>query len=263
MENTPAPIGALDKHKFLFIAGLHKTGTSLIFRILRDHPQVSGFANTGFPQDEGQFLQSVFPTAITYGGPGIFGFNSAMHLTEDSACTTDANRQKLFCEWSRYWDISKPVLLEKSPPNLLKTRFLQAVFPNSYFVVVIRHPAVVSLATQKWIQIQPRILLRHWLQCYSVFSHDKKFLRNCLIIRYEHFVRHANKHLSQIYRFVEIENYAHLYTIQKDVDMHYFEKWEEIMTEWKNSSNKFMKMELETIEKELNKFDYSLFSLTC
>jgi hypothetical protein len=63
---------------------------------------------------------------------------------------TPENRQKLFEEWSRYWDVSKPYLLEKSPPNLIRTRFLQAMFPSSYFVVLLRHPIPVALATQPW-----------------------------------------------------------------------------------------------------------------
>jgi len=267
VETKPAePIAAgsqprVDRHKFLFTAGLHKSGTSILARILRDHPFISGFENTGFPQDEGQFLQSVFPTAITFGGPGIFGFNSAMHLTENSSLVTEANRQKLFSEWSPYWDLSKPILLEKSPPNLLKTRFLQTIFPHSYFVVTIRHPGVVSLATQKWIPIQPRILLRHWLQCYNIFFTDKNHLENCLIIRYEDFVREPDPHLKRIYDFIGIEGYAHAHEIRQEVDKQYFEKWQGIMAEWKNSPGKFMKTELVKIEEEVNQLGYSLFSL--
>ena len=54
--------------KFVFICGLHKSGTSLLFRILRDHPDMSGFTNTGVPKDEGQHLQSVYPPAWRFGG---------------------------------------------------------------------------------------------------------------------------------------------------------------------------------------------------
>ena len=184
-----------------------------------------------------------------------------MHLTENSGLITNANKQKLFSEWSKHWDLSKTILLEKSPPNLLKTRFLQAIFPNSYFVVVIRDPVAVSLATQKWIQIQPRILLYHWLHCHKIFFTDKNYLDNCLLFRYENFVREPEFHLKRIYDFIGIKAYIHSHEIQKQVDEEYFEKWQGILTKWKNSSSKFLQAELVKIEAEVNKFDYSLFSM--
>ena len=47
-------------------------------------------------------------------------------------------------------DTGKEFLLEKSPPNIIRTRFLQAMFPNSYFINIKRHPIATSLATKKW-----------------------------------------------------------------------------------------------------------------
>ena len=39
--------------------------------------------------------------------------------------------------------MSEPVLVEKSPPNLVRTRFLQALFPDARQIVVTRHPIAV------------------------------------------------------------------------------------------------------------------------
>jgi hypothetical protein len=258
---VPGQRPRINDHKFLFIAGLHKSGTSLLSGFIKEHPEVSGFAKTGFPQDEGQFLQSVYPTAITFGGPGLFGFNSAMHLTEDSPLATEANRRKLVSEWSTYWDLSKPVLLEKSPPNLLKTRFLQALFPNSYFLVVVRHPGVVSLATQKWIQIPIIILLRHWLHSYNTFLADREHLRKCLVIRYEDLVREPDAHLKRICNFVGIEDFGARLGVRKEVDDQYFNRWQGILAEWGKNNRQFMKTELTKIEEEVQKWSYSLFHL--
>jgi len=158
--------------KFVFICGLHKSGTSILFRSLRQHPMISGFAKTGVPEDEGQLLQSVFPPAKAYGGPGRFGFNPDSYLDERSSIVTEENAKQLFADWSRYWDTSKPVLLEKSPPNVVRTRFLQALFPNSFFVVILRHPVAVAYATQKWRPKDVEFLLRHWLVCHERFEAD-------------------------------------------------------------------------------------------
>lgn len=142
------------EHQFVFLCGLHRSGTSPLFRLMRGHPDISGFANTGVQEDEGQHLQTIFPPALAFGGPGRFGFAGDAHLTETSALVTPENRARLLREWFRYWDVERRCLLEKSPPNLIRTRFLQAMFPNSYFLTITRHPVVVALAsaaTPTWI----------------------------------------------------------------------------------------------------------------
>ena len=50
----------------------------------KDHPEISGFKNTGVPEDEGQHLQSVYQPAMVLGGPGLFGFKPASNLNETS-----------------------------------------------------------------------------------------------------------------------------------------------------------------------------------
>jgi len=111
--------------KNVFICGLHKSGTSIIHDILRQHSEISGFENTNVPKDEGQHLQSVFSTALPYGGPGKFALSPKAHLDEKSSLITAENKKKLFDEWSKFWDLGKTVLVEKSPINLVRTRFLQ------------------------------------------------------------------------------------------------------------------------------------------
>ena len=75
-------LGAEPRH--VFIAGLHRSGTSLLFRILRRHKSISGFEITGGAEreHEGQHLQAVYPTDQDLGGPGYFGFNEAAHGPE-------------------------------------------------------------------------------------------------------------------------------------------------------------------------------------
>ena len=76
---------AVEEHRFVFLAGLHRSGTTLLARLLAAHPEVSGFSGTGVPADEGQHLQSVYPAAKVWGGPGRFGFAPEAHFTEAQA----------------------------------------------------------------------------------------------------------------------------------------------------------------------------------
>ena len=42
-----------------------------------------------------------------------------------------------------HWNVSASLLVEKSPPDLLRTRFLAAVFSPAWFAVIVRHPLAV------------------------------------------------------------------------------------------------------------------------
>lgn len=224
---------------------------------------MSGFRNTGAPQDEGQLLQSVYPPARTFGGPGRFGFADGAHLTEDSALVSEANRAELFGQWSRYWDLSKPYLLEKSPPNLIRMRFLQALFPESHFIVLIRHPIAVSLATRRFSEPRPSMrgmtlasLLSHWVQCHRVFHSDAPFIRHLLVVRYEDFVSDPDGVLRTIYNFMGMEPWLQRPTVKPDLDARYLELWQRARERlWYRPYARYW---IRKFERPVNEFGYSL-----
>jgi hypothetical protein len=212
-------------HRFLYIGGLHRSGTSTVFRCLREHPLISGFNDTGATEEEGQHLQSVYPPATAYGGPGRFGFHPGAHLTEASDLVTADNRLRLFEEWKAHWDLSKPVLLEKSPPNLIRARFLQKLFPNSYFVIVTRHPIAVSYATQKWTYTSLAELIEHWLVCHERFRQDEEHLKRLLVLSYEDFVEQPQTALTKIYSFLNLPDHSNAIEVREDANEHYLRLW--------------------------------------
>jgi hypothetical protein len=214
-------------HRFVFVCGLHRSGTSLLFQALRAHPEVSGFADTGAPEDEGQHLQNVYPPARAFGGPGRFGFDPRAHLTEASPLVSEASREALFAAWSRYWDLKRPVLLEKSPPNLIRTRFLQALFPESRFVVLTRHPVAVSLATQKWHPAPVGRLLRHWLVCHERYAEDAPHLREVLVVRYEDLVARPGEVMDRVWGFLGLPAVPLAVPVRTGVNERYFAAWRE------------------------------------
>ena len=219
----------MEGHRFVFLAGLHRSGTTLLARLLAAHPQVSGFSGTDAPADEGQHLQSVYPSDHEYGRPGRFGFAPEMHLTEDSPLVSEQSAGTLFEEWSPHWDLSRPMLLEKSPPNLLKTRFLQALFPNSAFVVLVRHPIPVSLATARWRRTRRyHRLLEHWLRCHALFEADREHLDRVHVIQYEQLVRDPADMLRGIFEFLELEPIPPSEPVEQGANERYFRQWQEL-----------------------------------
>jgi hypothetical protein len=181
----------------VFVCGLHRSGTSAVARLLASSSHVRGLTDTGAPEDEGQHCQSVFTPASAHGGPGLFAFDPGSHLTEASPLATSGNARRVMDSWLPFWHLApgeklgwaapdRLVLLEKSPPNLVRTRFLQALFPRARFLVVIRHPAVVTMSTARWQPaLAPTTLLRHWLHAHETMAADAAHVHHLHLLRYE------------------------------------------------------------------------------
>lgn len=190
--------------RFLFLGGLHRSGTTLLHRLLGAHPDTSGFTDTGVPRDEGQHLQNVFPAANQFGGAGRFAFAPEARLIETSPLVSVANRDRLLREWGAYYDLTKPVLLEKSPPNLIRARFFQALLPNTRFVFIVRHPLAVAAATVKWSQTTLAELVLHWCLAHRLMLSDLDRLDHALVLRYEDFVEAPQFWLDAAFRLAEL-----------------------------------------------------------
>ena len=158
----------LREHRFVLMGGPHRGGTTLLWRLLAEHPLVSAFAeNADTDYGEGAFLQTVLPR---YGvgeegmrqafpsqkglatGLGRFAFAPEAHLTEASRLNSNHSRVRLLSEWGYHWNLSRPVLIEKTPTNILTSRLLQALLApaSPSFVFISRHPLAVSLAHQRF-----------------------------------------------------------------------------------------------------------------
>lgn len=240
---------------FIFLGGLHRSGTSLLHGIMREHSEISGFVNTDVPEDEGQHLQSVYEPAKTFGGPGKFAFDEMSYMDETHPLATSKMQEKLFNQWSDYFDLKCDYLIEKSPPNIIRTRFLQKLFPRSYFVIILRHPVAVSYATQKWGKISIPSLLEHSLRAYEIFLRDMQFINNLYVLRYEEFVLEPQKVIDEIFNFIGIPSLLNIHDVRKDVNFKYFEMW-------KKDSKKIIKRLIQRIpsrfERRANKFGYSI-----
>jgi len=207
-------MSGISSHRFVFVGGPHHAGTTLTALLVGGHGDVSGFHNTGAPEDEGQHLQEVYHTALELGGMTKYAFNPKSHLTEQSAICTTRNRRKLFAAWAKYWDLSKPFLVEKSPPHIVMSRFIQAIFTpeRTKFVFVIRHP----LGATKFLWGKDRRgkgsktcyirLVGHWVKQMTILAEDLPYLRNATVIMYENFVAKSPvSNYKNLLHFLELE----------------------------------------------------------
>jgi hypothetical protein len=196
----------MTEHTFVFVGGLHRSGTTLLTHLLRAHPQVSGFHDTGVREDEGQHLQDTYAPARHFGGSGRFAFDPRAHLVEVDRDTAAQHHAELLASWNPHWDLSRRVLVEKSPPNLIRMRYLQSVFPGARFLVIIRNPVTTALATKKWRRRESLwALIKHWVAAHDIATDDAKHIDHFLLVRYEDLIADPAATLASVQRFIQVE----------------------------------------------------------
>ena len=230
--------------KYIFICGLHRSGTSTLAKIIGTSNLVTTHTNTNVPENEGQHIQSVYDPASKHGGPGKFGFDKEYHYTEKSYLLTQKNNNKIINEWSKYWDLNKSILIEKSPPNIIHTRYLQEIVPNSYFIIIIRHPFAVAIATKKWNNQSLDKHIDHWLYVHEILYNDLKKIKKYLILKYEElnidtFENNINNFLEEKL-FIDFK-ILHNFNSMKKSNNKYFENIvsDHIKNKYENKINKF------------------------
>lgn len=221
------PEFAGSKPAFLFICGLHRSGTTLITKMIGAHPDVEVFPTTWAPSNEGQHLQSSLPTDVMIGGPGAFALpGRERNLLYGTAGAPEVFKS-ILKSWSRYANFDRKVFAEKSPPNIIRTRILQDIFPKTKFLFVLRHPIPTALATEKFKK-NPGTesitqTLENWCTAHEIMLEDVGYLESYLLVRFEDFV-HNSKHLNCVTEFLDLPKYAASERVY-DTNKRYFEDW--------------------------------------
>ena len=106
--------------------------------------------------------------------------------------------------WRCFWDLSKPVLIEKSPPNLLANRaeIIDRIFPNAYFICLIRDPyAFVEGCVRRKIY-NHQDAAKFWLLCADNQVTNIESRGKVLSVKYEEFVNDPIQTLEKIKIFI-------------------------------------------------------------
>jgi len=164
------------------VHGFHHSGTglfrSLIYKAIGGSALVSAQKDTDVSEDEGQHLQNVYPTFaerthdrslctddnISWKRRGPLYYCPKLLQTT----VNDKNKAALFEEWSKYWDLNKPFLLQKTP--MLDVLLLERLKVTPMFhAIVMRHPLNWHSGEKggHYISFTPYLLLVTWLETWS------------------------------------------------------------------------------------------------
>lgn len=164
---------------FVFVTGMHRSGTTFLTQLLARHCSVSGFDDVPGDMNEGQFLQNVLPIESDFGGMGFFGYHPRSRMIEGTERRDREIGVSLLKDWLVYLDRNSDCFVEKTPSNFRISRLLAAAFPNSSFIHIVRHPIATALALKAFSPDamgikgrSPSSLVRHWLHCQQLALED-------------------------------------------------------------------------------------------
>ncbi len=165
--------------KYLFVLCPPYSGSTVLWKLLATSPNVSSF------EQEGQFLDSVH-----------------------EVMRDPWNVQKTFPwefikgEWDKVWDYNKPILLEKSPPNLVRAFEIEKVFQPSYFIALNRDPYAFCEGWSRRIKQPPQNAIQFWIKCAKYQIENIQGLKNITCLTYEHFANNPAETTQQLLEFI-------------------------------------------------------------
>ena len=207
--------------RYVFVGGLHRSGTTLLADCLEAHPDVRGLPHDLAPEGEGVFLQGAIPHDALAGVPGAWAEDPVMHLVEGGPWDRLEVAERLRRDWDRWYPPGGTWRVEKSPVNLLRARLYQQLFPACQFVFVVRHPVAVARATAKWSDRSEAMLLAHWERGHGLWAEDAPHLHNWIAVRFEDLCADPERELSRVFAFLGLAPVAPPRAVRGDPNADY------------------------------------------
>lgn len=186
----------LDKSSWLFIAGTSNSGTTALTRILARHPAVRDLPK------EGQFLTDALPRPDDLGHDRLWALHPDIYHRTEAHDAAAALRAKY--DWSYHYDHRPGVLMEKSPPNLVRLRWLQANFQPSRFLILVRNPyAVCEGILRRRPDATIEQAAQQWIRAHEIMFDDLPCIERHLLVSYERLCDETRSTLREIEQFLE------------------------------------------------------------
>ena len=185
---------------WVFIVGCYGSGTTLLNHMLATLPQVGSLSK------EGQFLTDQLASPRDYGLARLWALQPERFcLDENSPDRRRADTIKR--QWgSQFNDVSRPVLVEKSVPNMARIRWLERHFDPARFIAIVRSPFAVAESIRRKKAYPLQDCARQWLRSNEIMLRDLEQVSGKLVIRYEDLTENPNLGWREILAFIGIEN---------------------------------------------------------
>ncbi len=172
-------------HKFLFILSPAFSGSTLIAKLIGTSKNASIFSNQ---KAEGQEISEL---------------RDIMNVHDKWDETKKLPWSHIKNVFKKNWDLNKPILVEKSPPNIIRAKEIESEFNNPFFIVSIRNPYAwcYSHYRREGRKNISRIV-RRWIYLAKFQIKNIENLKNVLFFSYEDLTTFPKKTLLKISKFI-------------------------------------------------------------
>lgn len=214
LRNPDRYLQFADERKWVFIIGCSNSGTSLLHDLLVPHPNIASLPG------EGQFYTDVLPLYFENGCSRVWSENLKLFRMTETHRRDNAPR--LIHDWKNYLNrLNADVVLEKTPSNTLRSRWLQTIFKNSYFIAIARDGrAVAEGISRRGDGIGIDRAIAHWIKANNLMLDDAKLLNKFLLVRYEDFVADPHGNIMEILRFIEEDPEKYKFDLNRELEIH-------------------------------------------
>ena len=169
-----------ERKKYIFILCPPYQGSTLIINLLESSNNTATFVNAPTQFGEGQWL-----------------------LTQNGIIDYDQNRWNPLYEinmnllkeiYDKYWDHSKSIYVEKSPPLICRAKQFEEYFSqfgDVYFIISIRSPYSTD-----------HYSVEEWLKYAEYQKQNIEMLKNKLVISYEELCKETDNVINKIKQFI-------------------------------------------------------------
>jgi hypothetical protein len=186
--------------KWVFIIGCYGSGTTLLNKMLATHPMI------GSLPEEGQFLTDQLPTPRSFGLSRLWALRPEhFYLDENSPGCRRALKIKR--QWGAHFnDLMRPILIEKSVPNMARIRWLEKNFAPAHFIAIIRSPYAVAESIRRKKSNALEDCAQQWLKSNEIMLRDLEHVKNKYIMQYEKLTENPNEIWQEVLDFLGIDN---------------------------------------------------------
>lgn len=193
-------------HTYLFVLCINNGGSTLIERILSRCKNASGL------RTEGQSLiHSLNPPPMRHKLNPLVSSWSEFRTSIADPNNYDWNIIKRV--WHQRWNMSKRVLVQKSPRDLFRAEMIEHNFSNTHFIIMSRNPYSICETGKKSKKTGGREKIyslaeifarrvKHWVECHTAQTENIKKTKKKIVIRYEDLVNDPTTTEQQIVNFI-------------------------------------------------------------
>ena len=187
--------------KWVFVVGCYNSGTTLLHDLLSSHPSI------GSMPTEGHWCTNQLTLPIAVNAPGRLwaSLPDKFYLDENRGYHINVNKLKR--HWGAHFnDPTRPVLLEKTPTNAARTRWLNKHFENAHFIGIIRNGYVVAERIHRKAGHSLEATAAQWTKSNEIMLRDFEALDKKILISYEELTEFPNRVFQDILEFLDLDN---------------------------------------------------------